>query len=187
MVSLTFGAAAGLASSQPTPSISVVDLNDRPVDVFERTPGTKATVVVFTMTDCPISNRFAPELRRLHEQFSDQGVRFSLAYVNPRETSETVREHVEKFLHPMQIVRDPEHQLVKRAGATVSPEAAVFNARGELMYRGRIDDRFVSFGVDRPAPTRRDLEDALVALLANRPVPTPRTQAIGCYLADLVP
>ena len=34
--------------------------------------------------------------------------------------------------------------------AAIAPEAAVF-AGGRLVYHGRIDDRFVDFGIDRPA------------------------------------
>lgn len=184
----TLAVASSLASAQRTTSTShVVDLNGRTVDVLAGAADAKATVVVFTLSDCPISNRFAPELRRLDEQFSRAGVRFYLAYVNPRETAESVREHLEKFAYTMEVVRDPAHELVKIAGATVSPEAAVFDSRGQLAYRGRIDDRFVTFGVDRPAPTRRDLEDAVTALVRGYPVSVPRTQAVGCYLADLVP
>jgi hypothetical protein len=68
----------------------------------------------------------------------------------------------------------------------VTPEAAVFDARGRVVYRGRIDDRYVDFGLDRPEPTSRDLERAIQDLLAGRSVAVPRTQAVGCILADLV-
>ena len=37
------------------------------------------TVLVFTTTDCPISNRYAPEIKRLSETFSGKA-RFVLVY-----------------------------------------------------------------------------------------------------------
>jgi hypothetical protein len=37
----------------------------------------------------------------------------------------------------------------------------------------------------RPAATRHDLEDALEAILAGRPVANHRTPAVGCLIADL--
>ena len=53
-----------------------------------------------------------------------------------------------------------------------------------MVYRGRIDDRYVSFGVDRPNPTRRDLLEALSDVVTGVAVRTKETQAIGCFLAD---
>jgi hypothetical protein len=55
-----------------------------------------------------------------------------------------------------------------------------------LLYRGRIDDRYVDLGRERPQPTSHDLESALIALIAGKPVAVRETRAIGCILADLV-
>ena len=74
--------------------------------------------------------------------------------------------------------------LVRRAAATVTPEAAVFAADGRMVYRGRIDDWYVSFGKSRPAPVKRDLRDALEAALVGREITDSRTTAIGCYIPD---
>jgi len=108
-------------------------------------------------------------------------------YANPADGPDAVRKHVEAFAYPMDAVRDPRHELVRLAKATVTPEAVVFDTGRRVAYRGRIDDRYVDFGVDRQAPTRRDLEEALVALLAGTPVREPITRAVGCLLADMRP
>ena len=55
-----------------------------------------------------------------------------------------------------------------------------------MLYRGRIDDRYIEFGKDRPQPTVRDLERSLEAILAGKPVPVAETRAVGCILAELV-
>jgi hypothetical protein len=64
----------------------------------------------------------------------------------------------------------------------VTPEVAVLSPTGELLYLGRIDDRYNPQGKRRPEPTVRDLQLALDAVLAGKPVPTPRTKAFGCPL-----
>ena len=143
------------------------------------------TVLVFTTTDCPISNRYAPEIQRLASQFAGRAV-FKLVYPVPTDTDATIRDHVRKFGYAFEWVRDPKQQLVKQTGVTVTPEVAVFDASGKVVYRGRIDDRYVAFGKDRPQPTVHDLERSLEAVLAGKPVPVPHTQAIGCILSDLV-
>ena len=141
-------------------------------------------VLIFTSVDCPVSSRYAPEIRRLHERFAADGVRFSLVFANPHDTPAAVRDHVKAFGYRLEVIVDPRQDLVKRTGATVTPEAAVFDRRGRLVYRGRIDDRYVDLGVDRQTPTTHDLEDAVAATLAGRPVVNPITRAVGCYLAD---
>ncbi|MEW6320705.1 MAG: tetratricopeptide repeat protein [Acidobacteriota bacterium] len=174
---LVYIAWAGTAGAQ-----GPVDLDGRPLDPLEPQRGIAATVLLFTATDCPISNRYAPEVVRLRDAFASRGVRFHLVYANAAETPGAIRAHAARFEYGLSIVRDPAHVLVAQAGASITPEAAVFDASGQLRYRGRIDDRYVDFGVDRPAPTRRDLADALAAVLDGRPVAEPVTRAVGCFI-----
>jgi hypothetical protein len=82
-------------------------------------------------------------------------------------------------------LRDPHHALVKLSKAAVTPEAALFSARGELLYHGRIDDRYVDFGKYKPAADKHDLQDAIDEMLAGKPISEPATRAIGCFLADV--
>jgi hypothetical protein len=81
-------------------------------------------------------------------------------------------------------VRDPKHALVKRSGVTVTPEVAVFLAGGSEVYRGRIDDRYVDFGKERAAPTQRDLDQALAAIVKGEKIANAKTRAIGCYIPE---
>ena len=143
------------------------------------------TVLVFTTTDCPISNRYAPEINRLASTFSGK-VRFMLVYPVPADTDERIRDHVKKFGYTAAWRRDVGQQLAGEIGIRVTPEVAILDGNRNVLYRGRIDDRYITFGQDRPQPTVRDLERSLEAVLAGRPVPVKETQAIGCILADLV-
>jgi thiol-disulfide isomerase/thioredoxin len=145
---------------------------------------TVPTVFVFTTTDCPISNRYAPEIQRLATKFGGS-VRFVMVYPVANDTPESINAHRTKFAYTINFVRDEKHELVKKTGVTVTPEVAVMK-EGRMLYRGRIDDRYIEFGKDRPQPTVRDLERSLEAILAGTPVPVNNTRAIGCFLSDLV-
>ena len=162
---------------------SATDLAGCPVDPFHYSSG-KAVVLVFISNDCPISNRYAPELRRLHAAFEPKGVTFWLVHPDADETAAAIRAHATEYQYNMGILCDPHHVLVRRAQAHVTPEAAVFRPDGELIYHGRIDDRYVDFGKERLAAAHHDLEDILKAVLAGRPVRPSSTRAIGCYIAD---
>jgi thiol-disulfide isomerase/thioredoxin len=133
---------------------------------------------IFVSTECPISNRYAPEVQRLQEKFGKVG--FWLVYPNASDSDEEIRKHLQEFRHTAPALCDPKHKLVRLAGVRVTPEAAVFNSRGELLYHGRIDDRHVDFGKQRPEPTRRDLENALSAVLNGQAPQKAAGPSVGC-------
>lgn len=187
---LALAPVAVLALASPAPvrggvGSTVAAADGTAVDPFAEPTG-RAVVLFFVGVDCPISNRYAPEVKRIYREFAPQGVRFYLVYPDPDVTPAAAEEHAEAYGYPFPALLDPSHRLVERAAATVLSEAAVLTPRGELLYHGRIDDRFVDFGKARAAPTRRDLREALAAVLAGRPVPHPKTQAIGCFIPRLV-
>lgn len=170
----------------PLLAVLVQALSGAPTDALQAPAGTKAIVFLFTSTDCPISNRYAPEVRRLAASFAPQGVVFRLVYPAASDDAKAIRAHMAEYGYAgvVEAVRDPKLALAKFAGATVTPEAAIY-ANGRIVYHGRIDDRYVDLGRERPAPTERDLFAALTAVLAGKPVPHASTQAVGCFIADL--
>ena len=176
----TSGCADGTAPAGP----HLVDLTGRRVDFREAT-GAGVNVFLFTRSDCPISNRYAPEVKRLQAKFASRGVAFRLVYLDRDETTEALRRHMKEYDYKCEALRDPRHELVKLTGARVTPEAAVFVPGGNMIYRGRIDDRYVDFGKARLAPSTRDLEEALEAALEGKPVTRPTTRAVGCVIEDL--
>ena len=170
-------------AAAPTGAEGVRDLSGRTRDPFSGEP--RVRVFVFVRADCPITNRYAPELTRIARVFESQDVQFWLVYPDPQTTAQQIRSHLVQYGFPGQPLRDPLHELVKRAHAVTAPEAAVFDAEGNLKYHGRIDDLWVDPGRARPMPRTHDLEDAIEDTLAGRAVPQPETRAVGCSLADV--
>ena len=161
----------------------------RDIDGIERAlptaPGSKATAVYFVTHDCPISNRYAPEIRRICDEYAAAGLRCVMAYVDPTLDEARIRRHRQEYGGGPPAVLDRNHELVALAGATVTPEAAVFDASGELAYLGRIDNLYASLGTPRRQPTQRDLRDALDEVLAGKPASRARTKAVGCFIPSL--
>lgn len=175
--------AAVLLLVAATALVAATDLNGTAVDPFHG--AAKVRVLLFVRTDCPITNRYAPELKRIASRFEGRGVAFWLVYPDRSEVTSEIQKHIDSYGFPGTALRDPTHELEARARATVAPEAAVFDAKGRLQYHGRIDDRWVSFGVSKPSATEHNLETAIAEVLAGQPVKVPLTRAVGCYLADL--
>jgi hypothetical protein len=161
----------------------VTDVEGGPVDVLAEGQSA-ATVLIFVSDDCPISNRYIPEIMRLRDAYASRGVRFWMVHADATETAAAIRKHDKEFDLTVPALRDPGHVLVKLAKADVTPTAAVFAPDGRLVYHGRIDDRVAEFGEERPYAARRDLAEALDAVLAGRAVAEPETKAVGCIISS---
>jgi hypothetical protein len=178
-----------LCAQSPGATSTVVDLDGRKADPLNASPPIRGTALVFVRTDCPIANRMLPAIERLRAAYEPKGIRFWLVFVDPEESPAAIRKHLAAFDQHTPAIRDPRHELVRMIGATRTPEAAVFvheAAGSRLVYRGRIDNRFVDVGRSRPTATSHDLADALDDVLGGRSSGPPRmTQPVGCIIADL--
>lgn len=164
-----------------------IDLHDRPVGELGG-PGIRFVVLIFAASDCPISNRYVPEIARLNREFARRGVRIWWVFPNAADTAGRVEQHNRDFAIKEDTVLDPQQNLVRLAHATITPEAAVFAVHGSGLneiYRGRIDDRYLSIGQERPQPSRHDLEAAIDAALAGRAIPHPGGPPVGCSVVFL--
>lgn len=166
-------------SSHSSAAFQALDLDGNAVRL-DAGPGGSAYVIVFIGVECPISNRFLPELLSLEREFGPRGVRFHHVYPNPDETAAIIRQHRQEYQLPPTAYRDPDWALARLLGASRTPEAVALTPDGRLIYQGRINDQFAALGVGKPAPTRHDLELALRDFL-NGTSPSGITQpAVGC-------
>ena len=144
----------------------------------------EVTVLIFSASDCPVANGYAPEIRAIRSDYVNRGVRFYLVNVESNTPVEALIKHAAEYDLPGPILLDQDHALAALVGAEVTPEAVVLRPGGEIAYRGRIDDQHRQLGARRPAATRTELRDALDSVLAGHPVAVPRTAAVGCFIED---
>ena len=144
--------------------------------------GQKAVVLLFLGVECPVSNGYAPEMRRIAEQYGLRGVAFYGIHPDPDVSPAVAAQHAAEYGLTFPILLDPEQSVARRAGVRVTPEAVVLAPDGRVLYRGRIDDLYTSRGQRRNGATTADLRDALDAALAGRPPAVPATEAFGCLL-----
>jgi AhpC/TSA family len=160
-------------------------LNGEPVRSLAES-SVSAVVLFFAASDCPISNRYLPEIRRLEEEFVAQGVVLWFVYPNFGTTSNAVKQHEAAYGAERHVLLDPDHQLVNLVHAKVTPESAVLvpeRRKGDTfraVYHGRIDDRYLRLGQERPKATQHDLERAIFDVLQGRAVERPNGPAVGC-------
>ena len=170
-------------------SAFATDLRGNPIKQLAPA-GSKAVVLFFTASDCPIASRYIPEIQRLAKEFALAGVTVWFVYPNPGDTAHVVQAHHADYAITTQTALDTNQALMKLAHASVTPEAAILIPAGNgwrEVYRGRIDDRYISLGDQRPTATHRDLEDGIRAVLKNQPVKQPGGPSVGCSIVPLQP
>ena len=143
-----------------------------------------AVVLFFVTTDCPLANGYAPEMNRIEQAYNPRGVLFYAVQGDTTIPDAEVRQHARDYGYRFPALLDPQQLLARHTGATVTPEAVVLSPEGAVLYLGRIDNRVEDFGKVRIQATEFDLRDALDAVLAGRPVPHPRTHALGCAITN---
>ena len=162
--------------------IGTFALRDTAGAIHDQTEWTKSRAVVlfFTTIDCPLSNSYVPEMNRIRTDYANRGVAFYAVQADTTVPDAEVRKHASEFGFTFPVLLDPKQLLVRLAGATATPEAAVLSSDGQILYLGRIDNRVVDFDKRRPAATEPDLRNAIDAVLAGKPVARPRTDVVGC-------
>lgn len=133
----------------------------------------------FVTVDCPIANRYAPEISRIMKEYSRRQVDFYIVYVDASHGVEAVEKHAREYGLKATLVRDIKHEIVQKVFASITPEVAVVR-EDSLLYRGRIDGSYVEHGAPVNTPYRRDLRIALDELLGGGKVTVKETTAVGC-------
>ncbi len=141
-------------------------------------------LLIFVSADCPISARYSPEINRIVRDYGARGVRAWLVYADAHAQAAAVRANLADFHPGLQAtpVIDAGLALTIATDAKVTPEAMIYTSAGR-QYRGRIDDLYDGLGQpSRRSAAHHDLRNALDAVLAGRPAPSPETQPIGCFI-----
>ncbi|KAF0242207.1 MAG: hypothetical protein FD180_4035 [Planctomycetota bacterium] len=141
----------------------------------------KAVVLVFISTQCPISNRYLPELAGIAKDYSGRAVAVLAVNSNLNEQLELAAHAKEQGI-PFPVLHDGDHALADRLAIETVPTVVVLDEKRVVRYRGRIDDDPMG-----GRPKRRDLREALEAVLSGKEIAEPETTPRGCALRRTEP
>ena len=143
--------------------------------------GAKGTLVVFTCNACPYAKAWEERIVALGNEYSGKGIGVIAINANdPGRNAEDgydtmkTRAHDKSYGFPY--VVDATSNVARAYGATRTPEAYLFDARGKLVYHGTIDDN----AQEPDKVTSRYLKDALQAVSSGQDVAVKETKALGC-------
>ncbi len=137
----------------------------------------KATVLMFVATKCPISNDYNARMASLAKTYTPKGIRFIGINSNKAENGAEVAGHAKENGFSFAVLKDPKNMIADRFGARVTPEVYVVSPSGDLIYRGRIDNSQREENVKE-----KSLQNALDAVLSGKTIAEKETRAFGCSI-----
>ncbi len=152
----------------------------------------KLLMVVFLSNHCPYSHAAETRLIPLAKEFKSKGLEVvainpnspdgiridELGYSKYNDSYEEMKLYAKEAGFPFPYLYDGDTQVTAKAyGCLATPHVFLFDAERKLRYVGRVDDsRFE----DLKSVTTHDARNAIVELLAGKPVSTPTTKVMGC-------
>jgi peroxiredoxin len=137
----------------------------------------KAIVVMFISTQCPVSNAYNERMAQLYSDYKNKSVKFLGINSNKQENMEEIKKHAIEHNLNFTILKDEQNLIADKFEASSTPEVYVLNRNLEIVYHGRIDDSRKTEDV-----TIEDLSIALDEILAGKAVTNPKTKAFGCSI-----
>jgi peroxiredoxin len=144
----------------------------------------KGVIVIFDCNTCPYSRSYNDRIIILNKKYATQG--FPVITINSNDAEQSEGDSYEEMVdlakrkgYDFPYLLDDSQAVAKSFGATNTPHVFVLkkeNQNFRVAYIGAIDDS------PRKASdaTKKYVENAVDALLANQPVPSAKTKAIGC-------
>lgn len=140
----------------------------------------KAIVLIFISTQCPVSNAYNSRMIELNKKFNGKGITFIGINSNKEENNISIKKHAKEKGLDFLILKDEKNIIANKLNATVTPEAYVLNSDFEILYHGRIDDSQNEAKVEV-----KDLANALTQILNGDKVSNKRTKAFGCSIKKI--
>ena len=149
-------------------------------DDFAQAP---ALVVMFICNHCPYVKAVEDRLIELNRDYAPRGVQFvgicsndAVSYPDDAFDQLAARWRDKSYGFPY--LHDEAQDVARAFGAVCTPDIFVYDRDRQLAYRGRIDDSWK----DPAKVTRRELAEALDALVAGRRPAADQKPTLGCSI-----
>ena len=142
----------------------------------------KAIVLVSQENGCPIIQKSFAYLEGLKKKYEALGVVFLMINASPQDNRESINQEVKDYGVDIPILEDKSQVVTESFGIKRTAEAILINPRDwSIAYHGAINDQF-GYEAQKTASKNNYLEDAINALLANKPVLLSHTAVKGCMI-----
>jgi peroxiredoxin len=145
--------------------------------------GPNGLLVMFICNHCPFVKAVLDKLVRDAADLKGHGIGSVAICSNdpndyPEDSFDNMRALAQRMRFPFPYLWDESQAVAKAYGAVCTPDFFGFNAKGELQYRGRLDDSGRSPKPDAP----RELYNAMTQVARTGKGPANQTASIGCSI-----
>jgi peroxiredoxin len=172
--------AIALGSKAPMATTKMKNVDGKMVSIAD-VSGKAGTLVIFTCNHCPFAKGWEQRIADIGNSYSKKVIGVILINANdPAKYSEDgwteMQARAKSRALQVPYVVDETSAVARAFGASVTPEAFLFDKTGKLAYHGTVDDNHQ----DASKVQKRFLIDALDAVAGGKPPALPETKSLGC-------
>ena len=172
--------ALALGSKAPRATTKMKNVDGKMVSIADVT-GKAGTLVVFTCNHCPFAKGWEQRIAEIGNSYAKKGI--GVILINANDPAKYAEDGIAEMQSRAKsrglmvpYVVDDTSGVARAFGASVTPEAFLFDKSGKLAYHGTVDDNHQ----DASKVQKRYLIDALDAVVAGEPPALPETKSLGC-------
>ena len=174
------GTGLALGAKLPSATTKMKNIDGKMVSIAD-VKGKAGTLVVFTCNHCPFAKGWEERIVELGNGYSKKGLGVILINANDPRTHEDdgytqMQERAKSRGMQVPYVVDETSGVARSFGASVTPEAFLFDKAGKLVYHGAIDDNHR----EPDKVQKRYLKDALDAVAAGKVPAVQESKSMGC-------
>ena len=146
--------------------------------------GENGVVIAFICNHCPYVLAVLDRILRDARDLEAHGIGFAAICSNdatshPADSFPKMKEMAEERGFPFPYLHDEDQSVARAYDAACTPDFFGLNAKGELQYRGRLDESRREAG---PPDLRRDLYEAMVMVAGTGEGPRDQVASMGCSI-----
>jgi len=143
----------------------------------------KPLVIMFICNHCPYVKAIEDRLIQLGNDLKKMGINLVGICSNdsqnyPEDSFENLKKRAELKNYSFPYLHDTDQSVAKKYGAVCTPDFFVYNSKGLLTYRGRLDDSWK----DEAQVTKRELYQACSDLLQSDTLSFQQIPSMGCSI-----
>lgn len=167
---------------KPCPDFLLPGVDDRTYALRDFAAA-RCLLVVFTCNHCPYARAVEDRIIALQREYSTGALQVVAICANdavayPDDARPKLAERWREQRMPFPYLHDEAQTVARAFGAVCTPDFFLYDQDRALRYRGRLDDNWK----EPDKVTRRELKEAIDALLADRRPAEAQQPSLGCSI-----